>query len=427
MKFETKLLFDRLFANFLCIALIPAVFVLGRLLRIDHSINDKNVKNIVVAKYFGLGSITHAMPMLKALKEKYPQANLIFISRKSNQQLFKLISFVDKAYYIDDSSLIKLFISSSKLFLNLWFSNKGRIDLFFDLEVFSSYGVLISLFSLARNRFGYFWAKSTNFKTYIYTHLLYFNYQMPVRLSYMQLARLAGASIEAQIDLLPFNLDAAVIEQAKNKLNALVGTSHKGVLAFNVNASELSYARRWSLENFAQVAMHFINDGYAVVLLGSPEEKDYMEGLLEMVKQNGITQNLYNAAGYFSLPEVIASLPAFDAFLTNDSGLMNLAYAQNAKVIALYGNNVPVFVHIDNGINVAIYKKSYCSPCLYIFQNPPCGDKFVCMQNIKVAEVICAVKKVIQINKSNSIKPANIDYDVINENKDYIFGTLRNK
>ncbi|MDR1952201.1 MAG: glycosyltransferase family 9 protein [Elusimicrobiota bacterium] len=428
MKFQTKLFLDRLFGNLICLALLPFVFLFGKILRIDHSIKSDNVKTIAVAKYFGLGSITCAVPMLKALKERYPFAQLIFISRKENRQLLELIDYIDKTFFIDDKNILSLFISSARLFFNL--RKDARIDLFFDLEVFSSYGVLISLFSLARNRLGYFWAKSTELKTYIYTHLMYFNFLMPVRLSYIQLARIGGVNVDCQTSLLPFNLDENVKISADNKLKKLIAPSHLSydkILAFNVNASDLSFARRWALENFAQTAIHFANKGYDIILLGSASEKNYTQKVKDFVSGDNGADKIYNAAGYFTLSEVLVLLPKFSAFLTNDTGLMNLAYAQNAKVAALYGNNLPDFTSVDNGVNIALYKKSYCSPCLYIFDKPPCGDKAFCMENIKTDEVICALETLLNTKVGQVKESVEMDCQIISEKQNYLFGTLRKK
>ncbi|MDR3243291.1 MAG: glycosyltransferase family 9 protein, partial [Elusimicrobiota bacterium] len=360
MKLKTKILIDRFIGRILCFCFGLAALLLGRILSRDHGMEIGKIKTIVVAKYYGMGSITHSIPTLKALKEKYPHAKIVFITRKSNREFVELIEYIDEPYYIDDGYFISFFISNIKLLLKLW---SLKVDLFFDLEVFSSYGALMGLFSLTRNRFGFFFPHSAHFKSWIYSHLIYFNFQMPLRLSYMQLARLGGADIDSSTDLIAFNLPEEIRLSAKNKLENFMDKKSRGLLAINVNASELSFSRRWRIENFAKTAQVFASKGYCVLLLGSPGEKEYVEKVLKFVGDNyEQVGSIYNAAGFFSLYEVLALFDFCDAFLTNDSGLMNLACTQNAKIVALYGANVPQFVHIDNGINTVIYKKAYCSP-----------------------------------------------------------------
>jgi len=366
MKFTTKLQIDRTVGRLLCFALIPFVYILGIIMRRDHTMTDDNVKCIVVAKYFGLGSITHAMPMLRALKERYPDAKVVFVSRKSNASFFALISDIDAAYYIDDSSIICLIRSSFQLLYDLI---RLKVDLFFDLEVFSTYGTIVSLFSLARNRLGFFASHSTNFKVWIYTHLMYFNFHTPVRLCYMQLARLAGAGAESSIQLIPYAVPDAVRNSAEKRLKEMVPDRHSGLIAINANASELSFARRWPLDRFTKVAEHFAGLGYHILLLGSPEEHSYVERIktdIHAPSNISIHPYIHNVAGRFPLLEVPALLQLCDAFVTTDSGLMNFAYAQGVKTISLHGPNIPHYTDIDNNMNVPIYKNTYCSHvCIY--------------------------------------------------------------
>ena len=181
MKLSVIRALDSLLGRLACLFLIPFVTGLGKILRRDHTMTDRNVCTIVVAKYYGLGSITHAMPMLKALKERFPHARLVFVTRKGNEKLLGIIPHVDGVLCIDDLNLATLASSNFKLLVSFV---RLRVDLFFDLELFSSYGAFVSLCSLARNRFGFFCSKNTDYKSWIYTHLMFYNFQMPVRLCY---------------------------------------------------------------------------------------------------------------------------------------------------------------------------------------------------------------------------------------------------
>jgi len=176
------------------------------------------------------------------------------------------------------------------------------------------------------------------------------------------------------------------------------------------------------LKNFARAAEHFAKRGFEVWFLGSSQEKDYIDGIYNFISDE---KKIRNMAGEFSLKEDLAVLSFCDVFLTNDSGLMNLAYAQNAKVVAIYGANSPNFAHIDNGVNIAIYKKSFCSPCLYIFDDSPCGVFPSCINSITADEAIAAVENVL--NNKNKNKTPCFNYIRYDEDSKYIMGTLRKR
>lgn len=385
MKLAVIRAIDHLLGRMFCFLLIPLVRGLGKVLRRDHTISNANVRTIAVAKYYGLGSITHAMPLLKALKETFPQAKVVFVTRKGNERLLSVIPWVDETLVIDDRSLAGL-VSTNLSLLRAF--RRLRIDLFFDLELFSAYGALVSLFSMARNRFGFFCSKDTDYKAWIYTHLMFYNFQMPVRLCYLQLGRMAGVPASASTDLLPYDIPDAVCASAVRRLAAVAPDKGNGFLAVNVNASELSFARRWPLDSFAEVVRHFASLQYHILLVGAPSEHGYVQGVIDRVADPAITPYIHNVAGLFPLDEFLAMLPHCEALLTNDTGIMNFGYAVNLPTVGIYGPNTPIRYHVDNGLHTAAYYETYCSPCIHHLDDSPCGDIADCIHSITVEEVI---------------------------------------
>ena len=81
MNKKQKKAIDRSVGYFLCLILrIPALILEGVLKRKHAMPPLEPPKIIVVAKYLGIGSILQATPMLKGLKDKYPDSKLIFVS-----------------------------------------------------------------------------------------------------------------------------------------------------------------------------------------------------------------------------------------------------------------------------------------------------------------------------------------------------------
>jgi hypothetical protein len=81
---RNRILADRLIA-------VPVAFLfnvvarfLGTIMRRDHSITSSNINRIVVAKLIGMGSILQATPLLRALKQRYPNATLTFVTMRAN-------------------------------------------------------------------------------------------------------------------------------------------------------------------------------------------------------------------------------------------------------------------------------------------------------------------------------------------------------
>ena len=408
MRLRTKVFIDHTLGKLLCYSLFPLVRIVGILLRRDHSIRHDNVNSIAVAKYYGMGSIVHSTPMLRALREKYPYAKLIFITRKNNKSLFSHLEHIDEVFFVDDSSLLSLISSNIKLVTQLI---NNRIDLFFDLELFSAYGALISLLSFSRNRIGFASGLRTDFKTLLYTHLMYFNFQMPVRMCYLQMARIANVSADASLTLVKLKIQQAAKKKAQIKLAEILPNNESvNFLAFNINATEVSLERRWSFENLEIVARYFAEKGYHILFVGSADERSYVQRAVD--KLDDISELVHNVAGLFSLAEFLAFLKECSALLTTDSGIMNFAYALDVPTVSLWGPDTPVQYHVNKKNTRAIWQPAYCSPCIYRFSVPPCKGNNVCMDLINPDSVIVALNSLLG-NKTKeqveNITPVHLD------------------
>jgi ADP-heptose:LPS heptosyltransferase len=186
MNSSNKIKIDRVVAGPLAFLLNFATRVLGFILRRDHRFPEAP-RVICVAKFVGLGSIIAAIPMLQAIKQRYPKALLVFISSRNNYQLLERINLIDQRLYVSETSLAELVTSTLALLYRLW---GLRPTLYFDLELYSYYASVIAVMSLALNRMG-FYRKSTRVKEGLVTHLVFFNTYMPVHQLYLQLARTA--------------------------------------------------------------------------------------------------------------------------------------------------------------------------------------------------------------------------------------------
>jgi ADP-heptose:LPS heptosyltransferase len=384
MKNKHKLLIDRFFGYVLTATLRIPAFVLENILRRDHVMPPLNApRKIVVAKYVGIGSILQATPMLKGLKNKYPNSQLIFLSLKSNHGLLSQYDFIDDVVCVEDSSIIRICVTSLRAIVDII---SRRVDLFIDLEVYSTYGSLMCLLSCSKNRLG-FSRQDTDYKAFMYTQLLYLNTNFPMRHCYNQIGQLAGMEpLAATEGPLRPTLSVTLTENVSKRTETIFGVEHKGIIALNPNASDLRYERRWGREGFAAVAKYFAQQGYAVALVGSSNEHEYVQGIVELLGSD--TSRIRNVAGAFSLLEFFAFLGMCRLVITNDSGVMNMALTLQVPQLLLAGPVNPEQYFIPNEFRTYIYHQTYCSPCTHYVERPPCAGDNVCMQQIQPEEVM---------------------------------------
>lgn len=384
MNKKQKIAIDRVFGLILCLTLRLPALLMERTLHRNHRMPPSNhPKKIVVAKYMGIGSILQASPMLQEMKKKYPNALLIFLSLKSNKEFLSRYRFIDHIICVDDSTIFRLLLTSLLAMQELIFA---RIDIFLDLEAHSTYGSLMCFLSCAKNRLGFSIADEDH-RAFLYTHLLYLNTNFPIRYCYSQLGQLAGIEpIHGDLDPICPDLYQSDLERMHEKKKQYFNCGHLGIIAINPNASDLRYERRWSRESFASVARYFAKKGYAVAMVGSSSEREYVESIVKMIGDGA--EKVYNVAGIFPLLEFFAFLKSCHLLLTNDSGVMNMGLTLPVPQVLLAGPVDPEQYFITNNYRTYIYHQTYCSPCTHYIAIPPCGGDNVCMQQIQVKEVV---------------------------------------
>lgn len=403
--------------NILCVVLRIPALILEKVLRRDHSMPPKRPPQfIVVAKYLGIGSIVQATPMLKGLKEKYPSTKIVFLSLATNKGLLSRYDFVDEVVCVDDSSLVRVVTSS---ILALLYLARKKIDLFIDLEVYSTYGSIMCLLSLAKNRLG-FSVEDADFKSFMYTHLLYLNKGFPMRYCYNQIGELAGMDPPSGLaePLCP-SLSHADLELVQAKVHEVFDFEYRGIIALNINASDLRFERRWTRQGFAEVAREFSKKGYAIALVGSRAEREYVQGVIDHLAKDA--KHVRNLAGSFSLIEFFAFLRQCCLVVTNDSGVMNMALTLPVPQLLLAGPVDPEQYFIPNDFRTYIYYQTYCSPCTHYVDTPPCAGNNVCMQQIRPGNVIEISERLLAGEYVAPQRSLSLTY------KSEVLGVLRDK
>lgn len=395
---DFKIKIDRILFGALAYILDRLAFFLGRFFNIDHSITKDNVKNIVIAKYLGLGSIVRSQVIIQDIKSVFPNAKIYYLTSKKNKAIFDIIQNIDGVLTIDDTGIMSMAVSTFALIFNLL---KIKIDIFMDLEVYSRYSTCISIMSCARNRYGFF-RHDIHWHIGIYTHMLYFNNQKNITDIYLQLSKYLTKSESCCKKLPNFifsednkkEIEDYLINNLKNKKE---GDYYIGI---NANASELALERRYPPQYFAELIENLLNiENIYIFLIGSPSERKYLEEKIYNKLDN--KNKVFLTAGLFSLNASIYLLSKFDLFITTDSGPLHFAYIQNVNIISIWGPCSHwhyAFPYYNN--DIAINSNAYCSPCIHLTIRPPCAGHNICLQKIYPKVIYDKVIEFFLINKN---------------------------
>jgi ADP-heptose:LPS heptosyltransferase len=391
MTFRQRILLDRLVATPLSVACNFLVRLLGRVLDRDHSTAPQHTREVVVAKLVGMGSVLQATPLLRALKATYPQARLTFLTLKGNRGLLERLDGVDEVLCLDDSAALPMLQSTARALAAL---AARRVDHYFDLEVYSGFACLLSIFSLARNRLG-FYRHSNRFKRGTYTHLVYFNTRVPVRRLYLQLGRVAGVGKDAPDQLGTIRVTPEDRASLREKLTRFGHPDGAPYLLVNPNASDLLIERRWPAAFMAEALARLAASGRRIVTMGAPSEAEYVAGICARVAPESRAR-IVDTAGRLTLGEVFALIQSAACVLTNDTGPMHMAFAFQRPTVCLVGPADPVHYSLEQPGVVTLYAAVPCSPCVNEVDEPPCHGNNVCMQRLTPDFVVGTVERVLR-------------------------------
>ncbi len=355
---------------------------------------DREAKNILVAKFFGLGSVLLSTPFLAALRARFPSARIWYLSFESNRELIARIPELAGAMTISTASPGAFVATTLRTLRRL---RRLDIDLAFDLEFFSKFSTLLLALSGARSRIGF--SLPTRWRRWNLTASVPLDRSLHVSAVFLRQLNAAGIGVAAR----PSLLSLAPTERERTSLaRKLRHLPYDGpIICVNVNAGETSLERRWDPDRFARVATEVIRRGLAahVCFTGNPAERRYVEGIFD--RHPALRNDATNCAGLLSLGEFIALLERSRLLITNDSAPMHLAAAAGTRSIALFGPESPRFYGPLGG-GTAIYKALPCSPCLNVYAAKVfiCPYQAQCMRDISVDEVLAAIEHLVPASRN---------------------------
>jgi ADP-heptose:LPS heptosyltransferase len=346
------------------------------------------IKNILVTKYLGMGSILLATPTLRALRDAYPESRIVFLTFESNYRFAQRLSVIDEVRYFRTGSF-KAF--AKDLFTILPGLRREKFDLVLDLEFFSRFSTIVSYLSGGKIRIGYYLAMI--WRGNLLTHLINYNpYRHITEVFASQLEPL-GISV-TDYSLTPPDISCEAHARIVSLLQDHGIAGDERLIAVNANASDLSIERRWPLEYFVALITEFSRiPDRRMILTGSPEDSEYVASLYARLPEHA-QKSVVNLAGRLPLDEFIALLKCVHLCISNDSGPLHIAASLGVPTVSFFGPETPTRYGPIGDNHVVFYADLYCSPCLSVYnaKRAECNGENRCMQQITVKLVLDRLK-----------------------------------
>lgn len=310
------------------------------LVRIDKServdINFGDVKKILIVRQHNqLGDMLCAVPLLRAIRQRFRNAKVTLITSPVNYEVVKDNPFVDEVLNFDK---VKFFISPSRIFEFVRKLKSG-----FDIAIvpvtvsISTTSNLLAYFSNARVRIG---PASLDGKENPTAFL--FNYQVDLDWRSEEKKH----QTERNLDIVrPFGIDTDDLsyvipyfdedrEFAEEILS--IGGNFRFVIGYHPGAGKVK--NRWSADNFAELALKLANKFNAFTLItAGPMDDEPVERMKKQIDGKIEYLILRNER----ISRIVAVIDKIDLFITNDTGIMHVAGATSTPVISLFGSTNP--------------------------------------------------------------------------------------
>lgn len=358
---------DSLFGSPLC-ALLPTL----------KKNKISKVKNILLIQLWGLGETILTLPAVKAIQKHYPNAHLTVLATERNA-----IVFENQGLTVNKISLNPLSILSYLL------RNLRKYSLVVDFEEYLNISSLMA-YALGSFRVGY----CQRARGALYHQSVPFDDKKHNSKTFEDLAKILGINKFTPLPKLHYS------KNDEGKITRLIPKNR--VIGIVPGAAESASARMWPKKRFYELCRE-LKKKYSIVLIGNDKEKSLTNWIEDKLADK---KRVVNLAGKLSIEELFALIDRLDLLITNDTGPLHVASAQNTPTIGLFGPNTPVRFGALAKKSKNIYKPKSCSfsPCINVHQGkvPDCLYKKnsinyqKCMKAISVREVHNQVKEILR-------------------------------
>jgi heptosyltransferase I len=273
--------------------------------------------DICILRLSALGDVTHAVPVVRAIQQQWPQARITWICATLE---YKLLSALDGIRFIVVDK------NSSWLgYYRVWRQLRGeRFDIMLQMQTSARANFTGAVVSAAI-KLGWDKLRARDFHRLFMTHSIpqtRFEHQLQGHLSF---ARTMGLDVAEPVWNFPVNEDAVAF------VDALIPAQQRVLL---ISPCSSHVHRNWRAERYAAIADYAQQrHGMTVVLSGGPSA---LEAAVGSDIEAAARLPVLNMIGKDTLPQLVALLHRADVVVSPDSGPAHLANALGTPVIGLH-------------------------------------------------------------------------------------------
>lgn len=381
MSLSTPKLLDRLAGGAVLQALRP-LRALRDLFSGDQAL--RGVKEIVAVKFWGVGNAALLIPVLRAVRRRYPGARLTVVTLAENESVYRPVA--DRVLGVRRGPLAATLLDLLRALAVL---RRLRVDLALDFEQFVRTSQV--LLFLARPQQAVAFDTAGQRRAGLADISVRYDDRRHCGESFLGLAQAAGVK-ERRYEPGGLEVPRAAAERMDHWCR-LHGVGARPLVVIHPGSGDNFPGRRWPTRRFGLLARRLVDEHRAVVAVtGGPAEASLTREVVEASERD-----LLDLAGCMTLHDLLALLARAAVLVANDTGPVHLASALGVPVLGLYGPNTPRLYGPLSPGSIAFYDAPPCSPCItnLNYKTSRCRNP-VCIRAIAVDKVAAAAGRLLE-------------------------------
>ena len=303
---------------------------------------------ILVTRLQYLGDVILTLPAVRAIKDRFPQAAIDYLSRSAGAAVLEGEPAFDRVFRVPEKGegdlafwrLVSSLRTRKYTVAVDWYSN--------------SRSALLTWLSGARHRIG----GARRVRKYLYTRAVVtppaIRSAIDHHLYYLKPLGIDGPATRPVLTPSPGEL-----ERARERL-ANCGVKWESTGHVGIHPGGKWEVKRWPVERFAALGRRLAErHGLRVVVITGPGEEPYREAL-----RHGLGPRAFYLP-VLPIRETVAVIASLDGMVVNDGGIMHASVAVGTPTIGLFGSSEPDiwFPYESFGPFVSAYEPIECRPC----------------------------------------------------------------
>jgi len=325
----------------------------------EKSEDDTPIKKILIIRFSSIGDIVLTTPVIRCVKQKYPKAEIHYLTKQQNVAILQNNPYVDKIFALSShASSFHPLINDLK---------KEDYDFVADLQKnLRSLRVILAL----RKPFACF--PKLNFKKFL---LVGFKKNIMPKVHVVDRYFKAVAPIKVKND--DKGLDFFLIDEDFIPNDALPISFQNGYICIAVGSKH--YTKQIPVEMLIRICQKIKGQ---ILLIGDLNDKPKANKI-----ENAIGSRVFNACGSFSINQTAALIQNSLGIITSDTGAMHIASALKKNIISVWGNTTKEFgmypylpQNLQNLSLVCEVEGLNCRPCSKLGYKKCPKKHFNCMR-----------------------------------------------